>query len=295
MKKMKWLLIICLLLCGCGTKTYQVKIKDDKGKLLSSISVKEGKPITKIEEPTVDGYLFVTWLKDGEEYDLNKPVYENIELTPQYVEIPKKEIKYKVIFNFGDKKKTKTIKKGNTVEKPTTDPERKGYKFMGWYLNNELYDFNQKVESDLELIAMYKPINVTISFDLLGGGGVKQITINMGSKLPKVKNPTKRGYKFKGWLFNNQNYDPNYIINEDISLVANWEKISYVKVIFDTDGGTKVADKILEKGEKLGSIENPTKEGYDFQGWFLNNQAFNSNSKVNEDIILKAKFVKIQN
>lgn len=38
-------------------------------------------------------------------------------------------------------------------------PEYDGYEFVGWYYNDEKFNFNEKVKSDITLIAKYKPVN----------------------------------------------------------------------------------------------------------------------------------------
>lgn len=44
-----------------------------------------------------------------------------------------------------------------TVSRPE-DPIKDGYKFVGWYLNDEIYDFNLPVEDNLTLIAKWEEI-----------------------------------------------------------------------------------------------------------------------------------------
>lgn len=44
-----------------------------------------------------------------------------------------------------------------TISKPE-DPEKDGYTFIGWYIDDIEYDFNQKVTADLTLIAKWEPI-----------------------------------------------------------------------------------------------------------------------------------------
>ena len=50
---------------------------------------------------------------------------------------------YTVSFNSfgGEVISSQEIEEGNTVQKPA-DPKREGYKFLGWYLGNELFDFS---------------------------------------------------------------------------------------------------------------------------------------------------------
>ena len=67
---------------------------------------------------------------------------------------------YTVTFNtqLGPGIKTQEVKKGNQVIKPS-DPTYEGYTFMGWYLDNEEYDFNTPVNSNLTLDAKWEETN----------------------------------------------------------------------------------------------------------------------------------------
>ncbi len=59
------------------------------------------------------------------------------------------------------------VKENNTINKPN-DPIKDGYKFKGWYLENSdnLFDFNQKIISNINLIAKFEYLNgkINLSF-----------------------------------------------------------------------------------------------------------------------------------
>ncbi len=59
-------------------------------------------------------------------------------------------------------------------------------------------------------------------------------------------------------------------------------------VTFDCDGGTPVAEVKLKKGEKLPEPAAPTKEGYDFLGWYLNESQYDFDQPVTDSMTLKA-------
>lgn len=68
-------------------------------------------------------------------------------------------VKYAVIFNknMGSDVHTIYVKKGDKAIRPM-DPVRYGYKFIGWYLNDELYNFDSIVDDNIVLIAMWERI-----------------------------------------------------------------------------------------------------------------------------------------
>ena len=69
-----------------------------------------------------------------------------------------------------------------------------------------------------------------------------------------------------------------------------------VTVTFDSDGGSAVQAQEIDKGAKAAEPADPTKEGYEFKGWFLGNAEteFDFNTAINENITLKAKWEKVE-
>lgn len=64
-------------------------------------------------------------------------------------------------------------------------------------------------------------------------------------------------------------------------------------VTFDTDGGSSVKAQDVEEGENVKKPENPTKEGYNFVGWFIEGEEWSfTRDCVNNNIVLKAKWEK---
>jgi len=65
-------------------------------------------------------------------------------------------------------------------------------------------------------------------------------------------------------------------------------------ITFETNGGNIIDDIILENG-KIIVLSEPTKQGYSFDGWFLDNNIFeekvNLNEPITNDIILYAKWL----
>lgn len=65
------------------------------------------------------------------------------------------------------------------------------------------------------------------------------------------------------------------------------------EVTFKTNGGSEVKNASVKSGNKLEVPETPTKEGYVFEGWYLNGKEYNFDEEVNEDITLVAKWRKV--
>lgn len=292
-KKYIIIILLVMLLAGCKSKEYTVKIVNSNGELLSSVKVTKGNNITNIAKPEMDGYIFVSWIKDGNFYDEETPVYEDITIEPKFTLIPVILNNYTITFDFGDMTKTQTVQEGKVVDKPK-DPKKDKYRFIGWYLDDKLYDFDSEVTGNIILTAKYELARVMVKYELDGGTGVISEEIDRGSKLKRPDEPTKFGYKFIGWYINDKLYNFDMVVDHDITLSAKWEAITYVKVSFDTDGGNIINSQMIPKGNKVGIINNPVKDGYKFLYWSLDDSIFDKEMIINENITLKAVYEKVE-
>lgn len=62
---------------------------------------------------------------------------------------------YSVTFKDGD---NETVIQTSTGLVEYKEVEKEGYKFIGWYLDEKLFDFNTKITRDIILVAQYEPI-----------------------------------------------------------------------------------------------------------------------------------------
>lgn len=130
-------------------------------------------------------------------------------------------------------------------------------------------------EKTVTVTAIASPTQVTVTFDLSGGEGYSSpqiIDINSVPDLTKI--PTRDGYTFAGWFI-----DPAFTtrytgveLNEDTTLYAKWvvSESGTTVVSFDLNGGVgSFPDLMVTLGDTLSEPTTiPSKEGYDFVGWF---------------------------
>lgn len=134
-----------------------------------------------------------------------------------------------------------------------------------------------------------------IQFETNGGSKIKSQKIKCGSKVNKPNDPKKEGFEFENWYLNEEIFDFDKEINKSIKISAKFkeiEGIEYIEIIFDTNGGSKIDNIKIKKGEKLNSPNNPTKKGFLFDGWYLNEKKFDFDEKIDESITLIAKWKK---
>lgn len=73
-------------------------------------------------------------------------------------------------------------------------------------------------------------------------------------------------------------------------VINNEEQSIYYTINFDTNGGSNIDSVVVEEGSVIPKPNDPTKEGYTFIEWQLNNEAYDFSSLVYEELILTAFF-----
>lgn len=111
--------------------------------------------------------------------------------------------------------------------------------------------------------------------------------ISYDEVLEEVRDNSKYDYKFNIFIDVKEK-----LVEEEI--LENIEKESKVYTIkFDTDGGSKINDRLVKENTILGNVEIPKKDGYKFVEWQINGKKYDENSLVTSDITLKAKWEKV--
>lgn len=166
---------------------------------------------------------------------------------------------------------------------------------------------NQESEEIKNIVTNYKEqVKVEIkkyivTFNSNGGSTVNAQTIEENNKVIKPSNPTKNGYEFSHWTYNNKEFDFNTNITSDITLLAVWNKKEEQKsqqpikkkkytVIFNSNGGSTINSQTVEENNKVTKPSNPTRNGFTFLGWYYNNNKFDFNTKITSNLTLIAKW-----
>ena len=64
-------------------------------------------------------------------------------------------------------------------------------------------------------------------------------------------------------------------------------------VTFDSNGGSKISSVDIKKGKTVSKPTNPVKEGYEFICWEYNGEEYNFDTKIEANILLRAKWNKL--
>ncbi len=135
---------------------YTIKFNSNGGTIIDNKIVKVGNKIKLPKAPVKEGYIFIEWRYKDKIVDNNTKIYKNMILDAVWAKIGEYG-DYKVSFdaNGGSEVTGQLILKGKTAIKPT-DPTKKGYKFIGWYLDKKEYDFNTPINDNITLVAKYE-------------------------------------------------------------------------------------------------------------------------------------------
>lgn len=114
------------------------------------------------------------------------------------------------------------------------------------------------------------------------------VEVKKGKTVSKLTDPKRDGLKFIDWYDGNTPFQFNTPITKDYTLVAKFEEEEY-DVTFIVDENIYTTQTVSYK-EKLLPINEPTKIGSTFMGWYDGDTLFDFNSPITKDYTLVAKF-----
>lgn len=152
-------------------------------------------------------------------------------------EIEVKDSKAKRDYDKEEKRDRDSERKKNTNEK---DEKKSSKKDKEDLLDEEDESFGTKVVVAIVIIAIIvvlllkacsgKTEEYKVTFDSNGGSNVAALAIKEDGTATKPADPTKTGYVFAGWYYNDEIYDFNTKITADIKLEARWTEVGDTNV-----------------------------------------------------------------
>ena len=194
------------------------------------------------------------------------------------------------------------IKSGDSLTAPAT-PEKKGYKFDGWYDDDDQFtNFGIPISvtedsTDVNLYAKFVPVCYVYFMDGKGTDAriiaTKEVTeAESLSDFSDVIFPIGADEAITGWV----NKDNNPVTSVSFSdgttylypVVENGHWIE-----FNSNGGSYVDPQFVTDTTEEPTA--PTKPGYDFDGWYNGETAFTFGSSLTEDLTLTAHWTEKAN
>ena len=248
-----------------------------------------------LEVPTRTGYTFGGWYLDSD-YEGTAIVStagyaESLELYAKWI---KNTYQITYVLN-GEINNTNPNSYDVENKVLFTSVTKDGYDFAGWYLDvnytNEIKDTTNQV-GDLVLYAKFTPITYKVT--LVDGSDTTYLEYTVET-LVTFDRLVKDGYTFIGW----SNAEDEILVNTlgllgDITLTAIWEVVDY-SISYSLDGGTNNSNNLTSYNiENVVEFLAPTKTGYTFGGWFIDNSfttSITSTEGYARDLLVYAKWI----
>lgn len=215
-----------------------------------------------------------------------------------------KYITYNFYLNEGDKTPyySQIIKNNESLDAPAT-PEKKDYKFVGWYDGDEQFsNFGTAIivtedSTDVNLYAKFDPVCYVYFMDGEGEGAriiaTKEVTATDPlNDFSDVAFPIGADEAITGWVDKDNNPVTSVSFSDGTTyLYPVVEKGHWIE--FNSNGGSYVAPLFVAKNAQLSSLPEPTKHGYSFDSWYTDKEMtnkFESDNDLSDDLTLYAKW-----
>jgi len=141
---------------------------------------------------------------------------------------------------------------------------------------------------------IYQKVNYKVDVKLIINGKMDTMLEARRGILEELPSaPDIDGYTFNHWEYNGEEYDLETKLDDEAELVGIYDKdIIYYEVTLKYENGKKNEILIVEENDKVVKPSNPSKSGYNFSGWYLNDKVYNFNNPVTKNITLVAKYNK---
>ncbi len=138
---------------------------------------------------------------------------------------------------------------------------------------------------------------VTFNYNYQDSPENYEVLVRSGEKVEKPSDPNRETHTFEGWFITEEEFDFETPIIEAITLVAKWKEIEVepdtFSVTFNSDGGIEIETIKVVSNDLVKKPLDPTKNGYEFLGWFINGEEFDFETPITESITLVAKWDEI--
>ncbi len=292
------------------TVTFQIEGEADQTDTYTSDAVNA---IAFPTAPNKTYFEFVGWFNGEDEVTAEGFDYTagNLTLVAKY-----EEIKYAVVWNTNggtitETEYTKYITisdvNGGSIVISVPTVEKEGYLFGGWFVDTTEYEDADtfalnasflSTETPATFTASWTPVEYTITYSVLGGtmgSEAKTVTFTVEDTEIALPSVTKEGVIFLGW-FDAMGNDGVLVESGDFTfpaknftLYAKYDVENY-NVIFTVENAQFDIINIVKGAPITKTTLVPTKDGYDFVGWFLGDTAYTFGTAITANVTLTAKF-----
>ncbi|MDO5329245.1 MAG: InlB B-repeat-containing protein [Coriobacteriia bacterium] len=215
---------------------------------------------------------------------------------------------------------SQTVEDGECAKEPTA-PTKEGYKFAGWFDEDTStttpFNFTTPIKSDLTLTAHWTEVPTTYSITkdetTEGVASISaqvegtEVTAAAAGTTVNVSATPLSGYEINSITIKPDSGTPIVIEGDQgqFTMPASNVTITATSVVpttthtvtFDSKGGTAVDPQTVEDGECAIEPTAPTKEGFEFAGWFNEDASttipFNFTTPITSDLTLTAHWTAV--
>ena len=259
---------------------YTVQFNSMGGSSVVSQTVVKSHKVEQPAAPTFAGKHFAGWFVDdafSQEYNFNSQVTKDLTLYAKWSDVETYTVNFVTYDGDPYTPGNQTIESGKYASQPA-DPVHTGYTFEGWYTTNKYdtkFDFStQAITTNTTVYAKWSANTYSITYNLDGGtnaaGNPAEYTIESANI--SLAAPTKAGYTFAGWFkddgFTNKVDTINKGSTGNVVLYAKWNVVTYT-ITYNLNGGVDKTSnpKNYTVETDTFTLESPTREGYEFDGW----------------------------
>jgi len=152
--------VVIFVACTNIHRTYvEFNLNGGQANFERTVAVNYNTLVTRPSNPTKEGYRFVEWREGGIAFDFTTPITRNIILVAHFEPLKEQNQTITVSFNLDggtvDFNLQQQLTVGSTITRPTEDPVRYGYVFMGWYLDDNQFDFTTSITTNITITAAW--------------------------------------------------------------------------------------------------------------------------------------------
>ncbi|MBQ0064830.1 MAG: InlB B-repeat-containing protein, partial [Firmicutes bacterium] len=245
-----------------------------------------------LKAPSKAGYTFAGWYLDADYQiaisSIPKDTHEDVQIFAKWTPM---EYPISYVLNGGTNSEENPKTYNTTQDVSLQEPVKKGYTFNGWYTTSTFKEKKEEIKpgemGNKKFYAKWILDTYSISYETYDGvnpsTNPKKYNVNTAYTL---KAPTKQGYKFMGWYTEPEFVNKITAIKKgtvgDLQLYANWILTPY-QITYVLGGGKNSANNPdqYNKSQHI-LLEDPTKNGYTFDGWYTNSTFKTANNEIVE-------------
>ena len=214
-----------------------------------------------------EGYTFSGWSSEDVKENFIQKLLSN-SIAGRTFHMPAKNVEIEGSFDINSYKVTYKVD-GKPVGEVETynygtlvtvrqSPEKEGYTFSGW---SRTEAFEMPAE-DVVIEGSYKINSYTVTYKVDGEQYGEIETYEYGAAVTLREKPSREGYTFKGWSYENGFKMPA----GDVVIEGSYKINSYT-VTYKVDGQQYGEPEVYKYNELVRLKSEPTKEGYTFSHW----------------------------